>query len=377
MAGPDDTQRGGLLTKLHKFAYISTFVYACIIALLATPFFQRHAVYQHAVKVPWGAKFELPEKYRLAPGKTLNFKLFTSDDVTIGAWFVLSEPFYQSLRHASPSPLEQPSLATVQNAHYAAFTSRLRTNVLVIDYRGFGDSDGIPSEHGLTEDAKTAWRWVLDQGAKPEDVMLVGHSLGTGVTSRLATSLAREGVKPRGVALLAPFTSLSSVLETYDIGGFPILQPLQTFAIGRKLLKRLFHHEFDTIGVIKDINVPLFIAHSQNDMDIPHSHSRTLLDVLLDPHLPASPVSFPETPDQILKSEDYVAFIEVQKERRAARSKLVRKVEVPTFGTIEEFDGSAGKVVYVETFWGAHDDVGLQEGVQDIMASTFGLNHHL
>ncbi|KAJ2968237.1 hypothetical protein NUW54_g13276 [Trametes sanguinea] len=196
---PTIPQRGGLLAKLHKFAYTSTFVYACIIALLATPFFQRHAVYQHAVKVPWGAKFELPEKYRLAPGKTLNFKLTTSDNVTIGAWFVLSEPFYQSLRRDAPSPLEQPSLATVQDAvrshptilyfhgnaatraapkrvqHYAAFTSRLRTNVLVIDYRGFGDSRGIPSEHGLTEDAKTAWRWVLDQGAKPEDVMLVGR----------------------------------------------------------------------------------------------------------------------------------------------------------------------------------------------------------
>ncbi|OSD02496.1 alpha/beta-hydrolase [Trametes coccinea BRFM310] len=401
MADFDNAQRGGLLAKLHKFAYLSTFVYACIIALLATPFFQRHAVYQHAVRIPWGAKFELPEKYRLAPGKTLNLKLTASDNVTIGAWFVLSEPFYQSLRHASPSPLEQPSLADVQEAvrshptilyfhgnaatraapkrvqHYAAFTSRLPTNVLAIDYRGFGDSDGTPSEDGLTEDAKTAWRWILEQGAKPEDVMLVGHSLGTGVTSRLATSLAREGVKPRGVALLAPFTSLSSVLETYDIGGFPILQPLQTFAIGRKLLKKLFQHEFDTIGVIKDINVPLFIAHSQNDMDIPHSHSRTLLDVLLDPHLPASPVSFPETPDQILNSDDYAAFIEAQKQRRAARNELVKKVEVPTFGTIEEFDSTAGKVVYVETFWGAHDDVGLQEGVQDVMASTFKLNHHL
>ncbi|CDO72045.1 hypothetical protein BN946_scf184943.g80 [Trametes cinnabarina] len=400
MATPDNAQRGGLLAMLHKFAYFSSFLYACIIALLATPFFQRHAVYQHAVRIPWGAKFDLPEKYRLAPGKTLNCKLTTSDNVTIGAWFVLSEPFYQSLRQASPS-LEQPSLAAVQEAvrtcptilyfhgnaatraaprrvqHYSAFSSRLRTNVLAIDYRGFGDSDGTPSEDGLTEDAKTAWRWLLDQGAKPEDVMLVGHSLGTGVTSRLATFLAREGVKPRGVALLAPFTSLSSVLETYDIGGFPILQPLQTFAMGRKLLKKLLRHEFDTLGVIKDINVPLFIAHSQNDMDIPHHHSRTLLDVLLDPHLPASPVSFPDTPDQILSSEDYATFLEAQKQRRAARNELVRKVEVPTFGTVEEFEGTAGKVVYVETFWGAHADVGLQEGVQDAMASTFRLAQHL
>ncbi|KAI0351425.1 alpha/beta-hydrolase [Trametes cingulata] len=398
---PKSGRAGGLLAKLHKFAYLTSFLYACIILLLATPFFQRHALYQHAFKKPWGAKFHLPEKYGLAPGKTLNFKLTTSDNVTIGAWFVLSEPFYQSLRTSSPGPLEQPSLKTVQEAlranptilyfhgnaatraaplriqHYSSFSSRLRVNVLVIDYRGFADSEGIPSEPGLTEDAKTAWRWVLEHGAKPEDIMLVGHSLGTGVTSRLATWLAQEGVKPRGVALLAPFTSLATLVETYDLGGIPILQPLQTFAIGRKLMKKLIQHPFDTLSVIKDINVPLFIAHSQNDVDIPHSHSRTLLDVLLDPHLPASPVSFPATPDQILGSEDYATYVEAQKQRREMRSELVRKVEMPTFGTVEEFDGAAGKVVYVETFWGAHNDVGVQEGVQDVLASTFRLGAHI
>lgn len=355
-----------------------------------------------------------------AAGKTLNFKLTTPDNVTIGAWFVLSEPVFQSLSAASPAPLGQPSAQVVQEAlrtnptilyfhgnaatraapmrihHYSSFTSRLRANVLVIDYRGFADSEGIPSDTGLTEDAKTAWRWLLDQGAKPEDVMLVGHSLGTGVTTRLATWLAREGVKPRGVALLAPFTNLASAVQTYDIGGFPLLQPLQSFAIGRseclsihddadaditcsaaELLKNLIHHEFDTLSVVQDINVPLLIAHSQNDLDIPHSHSRTLLDVLLDPHLPSSPISLPATPDQILGSADYATYIETQKLRREKRSELVRKLEVPTFGVIEEFDGTAGKVVYVETFWGAHNDVGLQEGVQDIIANTFRLGVHL
>ncbi|OJT09961.1 Monoacylglycerol lipase ABHD12 [Trametes pubescens] len=400
-APPRKPSGGGLLSKLHKFAYLVTFLYACIILLLATPFFQRHAIYQHAVRVPWSAQFDLPEKYGLAPGKTLNFKLTTPDNVTLGAWFVLSEPVFQSLRAASPTSLGQPSAQVVQEAlhtnptilyfhgnaatraapmrvrHYSSFTSRLRANVLVIDYRGFADSEGVPSDTGLTEDAKTAWRWLLSQGAKPEDVMLVGHSLGTGVTTRLATWLAQEGVKPRGVALLAPFTNLASAVQTYDIGGFPLLQPLQSFAIGRRLLANLMHHEFDTLAVVQDINVPLLIAHSQNDMDIPHSHSRTLLDVLLDPHLPSSPISLPATPDQILGSADYTTYIEAQKLRREKRSELVRKLEVPTFGVIEEFDGTAGKVVYVETFWGAHNDVGLQEGVQDIITNTFRLGIHL
>ncbi|KAH9850245.1 alpha/beta-hydrolase [Lenzites betulinus] len=392
---------GGLLKKLHKFAYLSSFIYACIIALLVTPFFQRHAIYQHAVRIPWGAKLDQPERYGLALGKTLNLHLRTSDNITLGAWFVLGEPVYQALRTASPILLEQPSLETVEDAlktlptilwfhgnaatravpmrvrHYQAFSSRLKANVLAIDYRGFADSEGIPSVEGLTEDAKTAWRWALDHGAKPENIMLIGHSLGTGVTTRLATWLASEGVKPRGVALFAPFTRLSTVVETYDLLGIPILQPLQSFAIGRRFLNNVVYHDFNTLSVIKDINVPVLLAHSQNDMVIPHTHSRTLLDILLDPHLPSSPISLPATPDQILVSEDYTAYIEMQKQRREKRSELVRKTEIPAFGVIEEFDGTAGKIVYIETFGAAHNNVGVQEGVQDVLATMFGLGAEL
>ena len=142
-----------------------------------------------------------------------------------------------------------------------------------------------------------------------------------------------------------------------------------------ELIKWLVHIEFDTLAIIRDINVPVLLAHSQDDLDIPYEHSRTLLDTLLDPHLPLA-FSLPDSPSIIPSSEEYAAFLDAQKQRRAARSELVRKVEVPSFGTIEEFDGSAGKVVYVETFWGKHNEVGLQEGVQDVIASTFRLGIH-
>lgn len=352
----------------------------------------------------------------------MNLKLSTTDNVTLGSWFVLSEPFYQTYRASSTELPTQPSLEVIRTAmrtyptilychgtaatraaparmhHYSSFSSRLRANILVLDYRGFGDSEGTPSEAGLAEDAQTAWRWLMEQGAKPEDIMLIGHSLGTGVVTSLATHLAREDLKPRGVALLAPFTNLATLVETYSIRGIPILQPLQAFSFGRsefiytpswkaglersmhfkfaELIKTLLRHEFDTLSKIQDINVPVLLAHSQDDMDIPYHHARTLLDKLLDPHLPEA-ISLPATPNVILSKEDYQAYVEAEKQRRTVRSQLVRKTELPSFGTVEEFDGAAGKVVYVETFWGKHDQVGLQEGIQDVIASTFRLGHHL
>lgn len=80
--------------------------------------------------------------------------------------------------------------------HYLTYSSRLGANVLAIDYRGFGDSTGTPSEQGVKIDAKTAWNWLLHQGAASDDILIVGHSLGTGVASLLAEELSEEGESP-------------------------------------------------------------------------------------------------------------------------------------------------------------------------------------
>lgn len=189
-------------------------------------------------------------------GKTLNTYLTTSDNQTLGAWFVLSEDYYQAnvarAAFASPIPSTELIRDTLQQhptilflhgaagtravswrvAAYQSFTSRLHANVLAVDYRGFGDSAGVPSEDGLELDAYAAWNWLLEHGAKAEDIVIIGHSLGTGVAGRFMTSLHKEGIKPRGVALLAPFSTLGKLIETYSIFNIPILQPLQMFPIG-------------------------------------------------------------------------------------------------------------------------------------------------
>ena len=75
----------------------------------------------------------------------------------------------------------------------------------MIDYRGFGDSTGTPSEAGLLLDARAAWDYVASHacgtGGKDasKEIILVGQSLGTGVVSALAGSLALESER-RGIS---------------------------------------------------------------------------------------------------------------------------------------------------------------------------------
>jgi abhydrolase domain-containing protein 12 len=146
---------------------------------------------------------------------------------------------------------------------YQAFATRLRANVLAPDYRGFADSTGTPSEVGLTLDTRAAWDWLLTHGAPPDNVLIVGNSLGTGVAVQFASALEEEFAnaeaearaaisqerthngstgrnsrtrpstivreRPRGVVLLSPFSKLETLLDTYYILGLvPLFAPLRT-----------------------------------------------------------------------------------------------------------------------------------------------------
>lgn len=146
--------------------------------------------------------------------------LKTPDNESIGAWFVLNDQHYQSLPSIPQdiSSLITPSLKArptvlffhgnaatrafkVRVAIYQALTTRWNANVLAIDYRGYADSTGKPSEAGLTTDARTAWNWLVEHGAQPKDILIMGHSLGTGVSSQLGAQLGDEGIMPRGIVL--------------------------------------------------------------------------------------------------------------------------------------------------------------------------------
>lgn len=73
-------------------------------------------------------------------------------------------------------------------------STALDVNALIIDYRGFGDSTGSPTEAGLLIDARAAWDWILSRnGGDASKVAIVGQSLGTGVGTALAAQLIAEG----------------------------------------------------------------------------------------------------------------------------------------------------------------------------------------
>ncbi|KAF8967091.1 Alpha/Beta hydrolase protein [Flammula alnicola] len=379
-----------LFFRAQKYLVIFGGLYLAVVVLLTIPYFQAHALYLNAVKIPLFADFDTPEKYGLAPNRTLNLKIKTPDNETLGAWFILSDPYYHSLpeiptdvaEHVVPALKERPAVLffhgnaatrafSARIQHYQGFSSRLGANVLAIDYRGFADSTGKPSEEGLVRDARAAFDWLVAHGKEPADILIVGHSLGTGVSGQLGAQLARDGVNCKGIVLLSPFSSIDAVLESYNMFGFlPLMKPISVIPGAARELRRAVVHRFDTLQVVPNITASVLIAHAKNDWDIPDSHSDILFHAFLEPHLP--PITLPATPFSA-SQEEWELLSRQQTARISKREEILKSTTLHNFGQMDEFSDGNRKVVLVKTLAGGHDYLGIQEGLVDIIGKTFGL----
>ena len=124
-------------------------------------------------------------------------------------------------------------------------------DVAVVDYRGYGKSTGEPSEAGLYTDAQAFFDAVAaDPRFDAGRLVVWGHSLGTGVASHLA--LTAPGC---ALVLESPFTSLAAMIEDSSPYGIPS--------------DWFTDSEFDTLGRIADVPLPLVVAHGTDDSRIP------------------------------------------------------------------------------------------------------------
>jgi len=128
---------------------------------------------------------------------------FTADDGTrLSGWLI---PFKES---SQVFVISHGNAGNIGDRYeMGEFVHRqFRTNVFMYDYRGYGASDGSPSESGLYSDLQGALLYMRSRGFDNDNTFLIGQSLGTAVVVDVAT---REQVA--GIILEAPFTSVAAV----------------------------------------------------------------------------------------------------------------------------------------------------------------------
>jgi len=139
----------------------------------------------------------------------------------------------------------------------------LGVDVFLLDYRGYGRSEGRPSERGLYADARAALRHLTEsQGVPQERIVLFGRSLGAAV----AVELARE-YAVAGMILESAFSSAADVAKA--VLGFP--------------LGPLLRQRFDSLEKIGDVRCPVLFFHGDRDEIIAIELGQKLFERAVEP----------------------------------------------------------------------------------------------
>ena len=314
-----------VLMWLIRTALVGLACYVTFLTLLAIPYFQNHIIYLHKVKLTWFQDINVPEQWGFMHKQVTPFTLNTPDGEVLRAWHILPLELYRrneetltaepsglvsdvTQRHSFKLLRDDPNALLVLYLHGAGGTvgsgyrpssyraiyagAPDRIHIAAIDYRGFGDSTGDPSEAGLLTDALTLVEWAINTaGISPHRIVLFAQSLGTAVAISLAQHLASQSPPTlfAGMALVAPFVDVETLTKTYRVAKtIPLLSPLAycprliTFFNGFIVSKWRSRDKLaEFVRTCEDIEIDtgryhVTLIHAEDDFDIPWEHSDVL-----------------------------------------------------------------------------------------------------
>ncbi|GAB4853750.1 Alpha/beta hydrolase domain-containing protein wav2 [Ancistrocladus abbreviatus] len=198
--------------------------------------------------------------------------LRSSDGVRLHAWFIRLLPdcrgptilFFQENAGNIAHRLEMVHI----------MMQRLKCNVFMLSYRGYGESDGFPSQHGITKDAQAALDHLMQRtDIDTSQIIVFGRSLGGAV----GASLLKNNPEKLQVAALVLENTFTSIL---DMAG--VLLPFLRWFIGGssskglKILNCFVRSPWCTIDIIGQVRQPILFLSGLQDEMVPPSHMKML-----------------------------------------------------------------------------------------------------
>ena len=166
------------------------------------------------------------------------------------------------LRHPNPRAVVLFCHGNAGNIEHRAgllkvLQQRVGVSVMIFDYRGYGRSEGTPTEAGVMADARAARKWLAQlEGIAEDRIVLMGRSIGGAVAVDLA---AGDGA--RGLVLESTFSSVPDVAAKL----YPLLP-----------VRLLMRSEFDSAAKIGKYRGPLLQSHGDADRVVPYELGRRL-----------------------------------------------------------------------------------------------------
>lgn len=236
-----------------------------IIGMVLLYFFQNNMLY--VPNMP-SAEMKFPEAnppmLRSPSEHNLDFEdviINTSDGVKLRGWFIKGDNtkeretiiFFQA--NAGNIGLRLPNIVQLCRL--------VNVNILIVGYRGYGHSEGIPTEQGLKIDALSVFDWAIQNDQiNNSKIYIFGRSLGGAVAIYLC-SKRKENIK--GLILENTFSSIPDMVD-------------HIFTWLARFKKFILRIEWNSIALIKDIKVPMLFISGRNDQIVPCTQMDNLFE---------------------------------------------------------------------------------------------------
>lgn len=255
---PKKLLRPARISAWKRWVMLLTVPYLGGVLMIA--WMQRSLIYH-----PYPAK-ELPAQIAaLTPGRVHNVTTKTEDDLELRGWLVLpaghSAKSEEELKDklAQGRPLTLYFGGNAANRSYRLLEietlSEAGSDVLIVDYRGYGDSQGEPTEEGLARDSRAVWKFATETlKVESSRIVLYGESLGGGVATRLAQECCQKQTPPAGLILRSTFNSLTGA-ASFHFSWLPV--------------RWLLIDRFPSEDRIHDVTCPILQFHGRRDTIVP------------------------------------------------------------------------------------------------------------
>jgi len=198
----------------------------------------------------------------------------TADNIKINAWLVKQNDYKKVptviFFHGNAGNI------AVRLIHIKGFITKSKCNIFIVEYRGYGISEGKPSEYGLKLDAQAALDYLNSRSDLDQNkIFIYGASIGASVAISLVNNKTNEN-KVRGLIIENAFTCISDMIDA----AMPIFS----------YVKFLSKNDWNNRNAIKSIDCPILFLSSGKDEIVPSYMMDELLNSTIQKNTTKNPI---------------------------------------------------------------------------------------